>query len=47
MPDGGKVQIDDDAIWSMIQDDIPDLLAALNNFSDISVLSSSVRTTAF
>ena len=28
--------IDDDTIWSIIQDDIPDLLAALNNFNDIS-----------
>jgi len=28
--------IDDDTIWSIIQDDIPDLLAALINFNDIS-----------
>jgi uncharacterized protein with HEPN domain len=29
--------IDDDTIWSIVQDDIPELLAALNNFKDISV----------
>ena len=29
--------IDDDTIWSIIQDDIPDLLVALTNFNDISV----------
>ena len=29
--------IDDDTIWSIIQDDIPGLLLALENFNDISV----------